>query len=338
MANTPRRVVGYGLSDALPNIPPAPIVAKRAPTTADTGYLIGTIWVYTTGNAAYILVSIANALATWNLLEASAGPGIFTTLTSTGATTLATTGASVNSFGNITGATSLSLLVGTGNFSLDGVGASTYTIGASTTGGTIAIGGTAQTGAITLGSSSGTNIVNVGTGAGATTVNVATGATNAKTVHIADGAVANLVTIGSLTGAASTTIQSGTAGIDLFTSNTGVIILGTATMTGTITIGQSTTGQSINIGTVAGPQLVTVGSTNTTSNTTIQGGTAGITLSAPFTALPGPVYIYTGAGVPSNGLALHVGDMYINTTASTTTTRLYIASAAGTWVTFTTSA
>lgn len=54
-------------------------------------------------------------------------------------------------------------------------------------------------------------------------------------------------------------------------------------------------------------------------------------MSAPFVALPGPVYIYTGAGAPGNGLALHVGDMYINTTAASAVTRLYIATAASTW-------
>lgn len=117
------------------------------------------------------------------------------------------------SIGNTTGSSAMVLRVGTGNYSLDGVGASTYSVGASTTTGTVTIGGTAQSGTMTLGSSSATNIVNVGTGSGATTVNVATGATNAKVVHIADGAVANVVTVGSTSGAASLTLNSGSAGI-----------------------------------------------------------------------------------------------------------------------------
>lgn len=117
------------------------------------------------------------------------------------------------SIGNTTGSSAMVLRVGTGNFSLDGVGASTYAVGASTTTGTMVLGGTAQTGAITLGSSSGTNVVNVGTGSGATTVNVASGATNAKAVNIATGAVANVVAIGSTSGAASLTLNSGSAGI-----------------------------------------------------------------------------------------------------------------------------
>ena len=75
------------------------------------------------------------------------------------------------------------------DFTLDGVAASIYAIGASTTTGTITIGGTAQTGTITLGSSSGTNTVEIGVGAGANTVNIATA-----------GAAASVVSIGSANG------------------------------------------------------------------------------------------------------------------------------------------
>jgi len=96
---------------------------------------------------------------------------------------------------------------------LDGAATTTYTIGATTTSGTITIGGTAQTGTMTLGDSSGINIIGVGTGEGATTVNIATGATAAKVVHIADGAVANTVTIGTTNTTSTTTINSGSGGI-----------------------------------------------------------------------------------------------------------------------------
>jgi hypothetical protein len=124
--------------------------------------------------------------------------------------------------GNTTTTTGITMNVGTGNFVLNGVAASTYTLGAATTTGTISIGGTAQTGTITLGSSSATNIVNLGTGTGATTVNLATGITNAKTVNIASGAVANTVTLGSTTTSATTTIQAGTGHIRLLGANVGI--------------------------------------------------------------------------------------------------------------------
>src|SRR3990170_7198145 len=74
-----------------------------------------------------------------------------------------------------------------GAYTLDGVVGSVYTIGGSTTTGTITVGGTSQTGTITLGSSDGTNIVAIGAGAGATTVNVA-GGTAANNVNIGIGA------------------------------------------------------------------------------------------------------------------------------------------------------
>jgi hypothetical protein len=56
--------VGYGLTNALPTIYGPPIIAKRAPTTADK-YQIGQLWVNTSANTAYILTSIANNAASW---------------------------------------------------------------------------------------------------------------------------------------------------------------------------------------------------------------------------------------------------------------------------------
>lgn len=154
-----------------------------------------------------------------NTVSVGAGEGATTVAIAGGATNGKTVtiadGAVANSvtIGSATGASSLSLLCGTGNYSLDGAGASTYTVGASTTSGTISIGGTAQTGTMTLGDSSGTNTVQIGSGEGATTVNIAGGATNAKTVNIATGAVANAVTIGSSSGAASLALLAGTGQI-----------------------------------------------------------------------------------------------------------------------------
>lgn len=182
-------IVGYGLSQALPNIFPSPIAAKRIPTVNDIKYQLGQIWIVPATNVAYILTSVVGGIATWVLLETGGGAGAFTTLTSTGATTLATTGASTNTFGNTTGATSLSLLVGTGNFVLNGVGASTYSIGAATTTGTITIGGTAQTGTIGIGGSSAANMINIGIGTGANTVNIATTGTGTVTIGNATGGV-----------------------------------------------------------------------------------------------------------------------------------------------------
>lgn len=119
------------------------------------------------------------------------------------------------------------LMSGDGNISINGVAASVFSIGTSTTSGTVTIGGEAQTGALTVGQSSGVNTVNIGTGAGSTTVNIATGAgenavniatgaTSAKVVKVGTGAVANGIIIGSTSGAASTTIKAGTGKIHFY--------------------------------------------------------------------------------------------------------------------------
>ena len=109
--------------------------------------------------------------------------------------------------------------VGTGNFTLNGVAGSTYTLGAATTTGTITIGGTAETGNMTLGSSSGTNNLYIANGAGATTLNLANVQT-AGAVNIGAGMTTGTITIG-----------------------------GTGLQTGTITFGGGTGAQIVNLGT-----------------------------------------------------------------------------------------
>lgn len=131
-------------------------------------------------------------------------------------------------------------------------------------------------------------------------------------VNIGTGAAAKTVTIGNITGATEVDINVGSGGFTV------------ATTTGTVSIGAG-----------ASDHTTTVGSVTGVSATTLRGGTAGITLTAPFVALPGPVYIYTGAGAPAGGLGIHVGDLYINTTAASAVTRMYICTAAGVWTNFT---
>ena len=137
--------------------------------------------------------------------------------------------------GSTNGASSLTEKVGTGNYVLDGVTNSTYTIGASTTTGSYTLGGTAQTGTITLGSSSGTNIVAIGAGTGATTVNIAGGATNAKTVNIATGAVANITTNGTTTASSTLTLNAPAAGLKIGGFAEGALVTSSAGAVSTVT-------------------------------------------------------------------------------------------------------
>lgn len=218
--------------------------------------------------------------------------------------TVSNTGRTIN-IGNTTGTTGIVEQVGTGNFSLDGVTNSTYTIGASTTTGTIAIGGTAQTGTITLGSSSGTNIVAIGTGAGATTVNIATGATNAKAVNIGTGAVANIIAIGSTTGAAALTLNSGSAGIVA----TGVASVAVANKN-YVTINTVTGALGSDAGAIS--SITITGDTGgglTGSSFTFTGGTTGLSFGGA-----GSTETLTFAGITANG-----GTVSLATDATTST-------------------
>jgi hypothetical protein len=354
MAAQFRAKVAYGLSDALIAVAPAPIQALRAPTGSDTGYQLGTIWINKAASpaTAYILVSIVANVATWSLIEAAGGAGVFTTLTSTGQTNLATTTAStVNSFGNINGATSVDIFVGTGGFGIDGVGSAVFNIGPSLTTGSINIGGTAQSGAISIGNSSATNTINIGMGIGLGTVNIATGVGAFKTVNIGTGAaVANVINIGG-TGANVISIGATQAGGSIAIGDlmvAGSINIGGATQTGAIFIGASTASQTISIGngstnpktiligtSGSADNIVTIGSTSGVAATTIRSGTGGIFLNGPRVELAGPIYIYTGVGDPAGGLAIHAGDLYIRLDPAGATTRMFIATAAGAWTNFT---
>jgi len=130
------------------------------------------------------------------------------TITSADDMNIGTGGAQQIVIGNSTALSSLGLVVGTGNFSLNGVAGSTYTIGAATTTGIITIGGTAQTAAITIGDTAVSTLaaLNLGTGDGPKTA-----------INIGTGAGANGINIG---GAASTTTFAGTLASSLTSSST----------------------------------------------------------------------------------------------------------------------
>lgn len=229
---------------------------------------------------------------------------------------------------------------GTGGITLAAAnGAIALTSGA----GAINVGADAVAHAITIGNLTGATAVDLNAGSGGIGIAALNGAvqitsgtgqmdissdTAATTVNFASGAAVKTLVIGSTTGASVTSMRSGTGGLSLLSTNSALAI---SSGTGVMNISADGSATTVNIATAAAVKTVTVGSTNTTSATTIRAGTAGITLTAPFVALPGPVYMYTGAGAPGNPLALHVGDIYINTTAASAVTRMYIATGVGAW-------
>ena len=240
--NTPRFVQAYTL-DALTNLPTKPVIAKRVPTTADTGYGLGTIWVDVPDNLSFILTSVVNGLATWTSPATSGaitGTGLIITpgpITLTGTTGINASGAAVTTIG--TGGTgALHLGNATGNTAVTGSLSTTTSLSATTT-------------------------VIAGTGVTATTGNIVASAGNIST------------TVGSISSATTLTATLGN-----ITATNGNVVMSTATN---------------------------------------------------HIVLPGPIKIMSGAGAPAAGLAAEVGDMYINTTAASAVTRLYIATAASTW-------
>jgi len=190
-----RFVQGYTL-DALSTLAPRPIVAKRAPTSSDINYPIGQLWIEPvsaaglTVNSAWILVSVINNAAQWNLIEASGAAGVFTSLTVTpgpisltGTTGINTSGAGVTTI-NTGGTGALNLGNATGNTAVTGSLSTTTSLSATTTV-TAGTGITATTGniAASAGNVSASGTVTGGTGVVATTGNVSAtaGAVNAGT-------------------------------------------------------------------------------------------------------------------------------------------------------------
>lgn len=198
--------VGYGLTNALQNLSPQPIVAKRAPLTTDIGAQLGQLWIYPLTNSAWVLTSIVSNSASWESLGGS-GSGIFGSLTVTpgpisltGTTTINTTGAAVTSI-NTGGTGALNLGNATGNTAV--TGSLTASTGLVATAGGIA--------------ATGTSTINT-TGAAVTSIN--TGGTGALNLGNATG---NTAVTGSLT--ASTTL---TATLGNITATNGDFVASTA--------------------------------------------------------------------------------------------------------------
>lgn len=311
----------YGLSQAILPQAPIPIIAKRAPTTADINYYPGQIW--TEGkssagvvvNTAWILTSIINNSANWQAIGGG-GAGLFSSLTvNPGPTALSTVGNGAVTIGNAANTGAVTIATGTGNLSITGNGnsisigsdanANSVTVGSVTNGSLLDLQGgngagvgssaitlaTAVAGSIQIGLATQTGAIYLGTSTAGNTVNIATGINaGAQVVNIATGASAANNTVNILSGAP--------------TAGTATVNVGTGAYATQVNLGSATGGNRVNIA------------------------------SNPF-QIAGPVFVYTGAGAPAGGSAAHVGDLYINTTAASSTTRLYIATAVGSWANIT---
>ncbi|HSW80705.1 MAG TPA: hypothetical protein VLG47_08050, partial [Candidatus Saccharimonadales bacterium] len=198
-----------------------------------------------------------------------------------------------------TGASAISVQAGSGGtISVGTANNNSIAIGTAATTGTVSVGGTGTTGTITLGQYNGasTSIINIGANAGASST---------QQVNIASSASGiNTVAIGSTNSTSVTTIKGGSGS---GTSTSGALVLQVASG-GAINVGNTAASKTINIGSTAAlagdstinigssssnVQALTLGSTNSTSSTTIQGGTAAGAI-ALSTGAAGTVTVTTG--------------------------------------------
>lgn len=107
-----------------------------------------------------------------------------------------------------------------------------------------------------------------------------------KPIHITNDAAAsifevneagNITTVGDLNVNGGNISSTGVLAIESATTNALTLNSGS---TGTINIGVDSDAESVNVGTGAGAKTVTVGSSNTTSQTTLQAGSGGVTIDA----------------------------------------------------------
>ncbi len=211
----------------------------------------------------------------------------------TGAKTInigAAASADVITIGDATGAGSLDLVCGTGNFTLEGGTATTYDISATGV----------NTGTITISGGTGVQILNL-----------ATGATGVKTVNLGTGAIGNIVTIGTVTAAASLDLLCGTGNFTLegdvastyaisgTGANTGTITIGGGTGAQTLNMMNSTAVKTVNIATGAAANVVTLGSTNGAASLTLQSGTGEITVTGTVKEITSEFTTRSGDSIPA---------------------------------------
>lgn len=192
----------------------------------------------------------------------------------------------------------------------------------SVTGGAGAFSDLTVTGNSNIGTSTGSNTV-IGNDNGATSVTINAGAS---------GFIALATNTGgeiTISGGDIVTLNADTS---LRMNLTTDIEIGAGGILNAVSVGNTIAGSTLALATPTGTAVTTAnGLTATVGNITATNGNVIISTAAKFLQLPGPVKIMSGAGAPASGLATSVGDMYINTTAASAVTRLYIATAASTW-------
>lgn len=116
----------YGTPAGLVSQFPAPKISRRDPTTADTGYLLGQVWVNNVSGNIFALGAFGGGLATWTTLGSVSST--FTTITATTFQTATAATAITLGSGNVFTGTGTNAAVGF-TFTPKGVGGLTLTTG-----------------------------------------------------------------------------------------------------------------------------------------------------------------------------------------------------------------
>ena len=256
--SNPRAETLYGFPQPINRQNPSPIKANRSPTTSDTGYPLGQIWVNKASAVVYILAQIQNGAATWNISAAAAGD--LDTLTG-------------DAGGVITPVSNNIDLLGTANEIVTTGTAGTITWSLADP--MVIPGALTVTGLLTCLASATIDTAGTALGLGidndSAAINVGLG-TTARAIHIGDSAAAHVLTLGSTTAASGTTISVGTGNFSLAGAATSTMTIGSVAQTGTITLGRSTAGQQINIsGAInTGAQIVEIANGASAADTTVR--------------------------------------------------------------------
>ena len=305
-----RKQTSYGYPNPQANLFPDPVVINRAPTGADQGE-IGQEWIDTSANGVYFLTSIANGQSVWT--SSSGGAGVFSSLVVTpgpitliGTTHINSAGTATTNIGNATGNTAIA-----GTLNVSGT--------ISTTDGSI------EAGNDDVGVNSSVFQVLKSRGGG-----VITSGDDLGSLIFAgfDGT-------GYETAAVISSTSSGTIGAGRVAGNLAFYTHPDAATPATLRMNISAAGNIAMAQADSGNTLTVSGATNaifaSTGDITIGTGDLNINTAGQGINLPGPIQIITGAGVPANGLALHAGDIYCNTTPTGATDRIFVATGVGAW-------
>lgn len=290
-------------------LPPDLQTAARAPTSADTAYVRGTLWLDTNADSVYMWPGSGSWIAL-----GSGGAGAVVTLTGDTGGAISPVAGNIDIVGGsgvtVAGsAGTLTISLSGGGIAMDSfvpdagtnpvvptaLGAVTMAGTANqitTTGGLntltfsipavfIAPGSIQSTTSLTVGTNTTATGGNASFGGGTFTVATGVNAINisadasATSVNLATGAAVKTLVLGSTNGASISTLQSGSGGIVVAASNGAVTV---TSGTGAMNISADAAATTVNLATGAGAKALTIGSTNTTSATTIQAGSGAVNI------------------------------------------------------------